>query len=81
MSWEEIKKLYPDEWVCLVDYQITGGVSINGTVIAHATEKQAFREQIHALSDRFKNIAVRFTGDVLVKNPEIPLLWQISPIR
>lgn len=78
MSWQQIRNAFPKEWVCLTDYQVTGGVAVDGIVIAHAAEKITFREQVKKLDDHFKNIAVRFTGDSLIKNPDIPLLWQIS---
>lgn len=68
---------YPDEWVALADYKEDGAISIIGTVITHNPDKKAFHEKVRELMPQYRNIAVRYTGP-LVKNPEIPLLWQIT---
>ena len=79
MSWEEILKNYPDEWVALVDYEEKGAIEIFGAVIGHHADKKTFHEKVRELMPQYRNIAVRYTG-TLIKNPEIPLLWQITHI-
>ncbi|OGQ45173.1 MAG: hypothetical protein A3H42_02315 [Deltaproteobacteria bacterium RIFCSPLOWO2_02_FULL_46_8] len=77
MNWQELIKAYPDEWVALADYEQKGAIEVTGTVIAHNPNKKIFHETIRELMPTYRDIAVRFTGQ-LIKNPEIPLLWQIT---
>ncbi|MFH1829365.1 MAG: hypothetical protein ABH871_01125 [Pseudomonadota bacterium] len=77
MSWEELVKTYPDEWVALSDYEQDGAIEIVGTVIAHDPDKKIFHEKVRKLMPQCHDIAVRYTGQ-LIKNPDIPLLWQIT---
>lgn len=77
MKWDEIVKTYPDEWVALVDYKVDDAVDITGSVIAHNHDKKSFHKTVRELMPQYHDIAVRFTGQ-LIKNPEIPLLWQIT---
>lgn len=77
MTWRQIKKSFPDEWVALTNYELTGPIEVLGKVIAHHSNKKTFYSAVGKIRDQFPNIAVRYTGQ-LVKNPEIPLLWQIS---
>lgn len=77
MTWDELVEAYPDEWVALADYEVNGTVDITGTVIAHGPDKKSFHEEVRELMPQYHDIAVRYTGR-LVKNQEIPLLWQIT---
>ncbi len=77
MTWEEIKDQFPNEWVALVNYERTSAIGVKGTLIVHNSNKKEFHKSIRALMPQYGNIAVRYTGQ-LIKNPEIPLLWQIS---
>ena len=77
MKWEEIVNQYPDEWVALAHYEEDGAVNITGTVITHNPDKRSFHQKVRELMPRYRNIAVRYTGE-LIKNAEIPLLWQIT---
>ncbi|MDP2599867.1 MAG: hypothetical protein Q8P84_03925 [Deltaproteobacteria bacterium] len=76
MEWEEIKNNFPDEWIAVAEYRRTGAIGVNGTVIAHNPDKKTFHKAVKNLMPQYHNIAVRYTGK-LIKNPEIPLLWQI----
>lgn len=71
MTWEEIRKSFPNEWVAIVDYGQSGAIGISGTVAAHAAEKEAFYQRMKAVRKLHNDIAVRYTGK-LVNNPEIP---------
>ena len=77
MTWDEMVAAYPDEWVALADYELDGAVNITGTVIVHNADKKSFHETVRELMPQYHDIAVRYTGQ-LIKNPDIPLLWQIT---
>jgi hypothetical protein len=77
MTWEEMKETFPDEWVALADYEMDGAVDITGTVVAHGPDRKSFHEKVRELLPEYQDMAIRYTGE-LVKNPEIPLLWQIT---
>lgn len=80
MTWEEIKKAYPDEWVAIAN--IEGDTespfgNIFGEVIIHDVDEAAFTRQLKKKSFQ-QTIDIRFTGEVLPDNPLGPILWQIS---
>lgn len=77
MTWEEIKAQFPDEWVALVNYEPTSAIGVEGTLIVHNPNKKEFHAALRTLLPAYREVAVRYTGQ-LIKNPEIPLLWQIS---
>jgi len=77
MKWEEIVKKHPDEWVALVDYEQAGAIEIEGEIVAHGPERKSFHEKVRELLPEYGDMAIRYTGE-LIKNPEIPLLWQIT---
>lgn len=77
MNWEEMVDAYPDEWVALVNYKEDGATQITGTVVVHNSDKKYFHEKVRELMPQYHDVAVRYTGQ-LIKNPETPLLWQIS---
>jgi len=77
MGWIEIKKTFQDEWVALADYKLTGAIEVEGVIIAHHHDKDIFYKDLGQIRDQYPNIAVRFTGP-MIKDPEIPLLWQIT---
>lgn len=78
MSWNEIQKKFPDEWVALAQYHQKDAEEIEGIIITHHSNRYKFHDMLSKLLPTYGNVAIRFTG-TLVKNPEIPLLWQISP--
>lgn len=77
MTWNEICRAFPNEWVVVVDYENKGPVEVDGVVLAHATRKSDFQESPRKIIQRYGRIAVRYTGD-LVQESDLPLLWQIS---
>jgi hypothetical protein len=77
MTWEEMKRVFPDEWVALVNYNSNTSGNIDGEVIFHLQDKSAFYKHIGEILPQYDGIAIRYTGE-LIKNAEIPLLWQIS---
>lgn len=77
-SWSEIKEKFPDEWVALIQYNQKDAEEIEGVVITHHPNRREFHERLAKILPAYGTAAIRFTGN-LVKNPETPLLWQISP--
>ena len=81
MTWKEIKKSFPDEWVAIanfVDQDETPYGAIVGEVIAHNKNEKVFTGQLKKISPETKTIDIRFTGEILPENPVGPILWQIS---
>ena len=76
MTWEEIKKQYPDEWVAVVNYESDEVGNVDGEVAIHLSDKDEFYRELSDVLSQHRNVAVKFTGE-LIKNAEIPLLWQI----
>ena len=77
MTWGEMVEAYPNEWVALVDYEQNNPAEIDGIVVVHGSDRKSFHETVGQLLPQYGNMAIRYTGE-LVKNPDIPLLWQIS---
>lgn len=40
IKWEEMVKVYPNEWIALIDYEQKNGVDIEGVVVAHDLDKK-----------------------------------------
>lgn len=77
MTWEEMKKAFPDEWVAVVNYVSNGEGDIDGEVVSHSNDKGVFYRDLKGLVRRYGDVAMEYTGE-RIKNPEVPLLWQIS---
>lgn len=77
MKWKEMKEVFPDEWVAVVNYTSDECGDVDGEVVAHSDNKSAFYEDLRLLVPRYHDVAMRYTGE-RVKNAEIPFLWQIS---
>lgn len=77
ITWDEMVRAYPNEWVALIDYQQENAVEIKGVVVAHGANRKTFHETVGKLLPQHGDIAIRYTGE-LIKNPELPLLWRIS---
>ena len=60
MTWEEMKKEYPDEWLLITDYVSDeyGGIAA-GVVERHSKEKG----EVYRLPAVDKNCAFRYTGE------------------
>ena len=60
MTWEEMKKAYPDEWLLITDYETDkfGGVTA-GTVERHSKDDQ----EVFALPAITKDCAFEYTGE------------------
>ena len=49
MTWEEMKKAYPDEWVAVVKYISDECGDVDGEVVAHSKNKDDFYQELNAL--------------------------------
>lgn len=59
LSWDEVKKLYPNEWVCLVDVERPNmGHVVSGVVYAHDPNHNALLEK----QKHLKAAAILWTG-------------------
>ncbi len=60
MTWAEMKKAYPDEWLLITDYKTDPcGDIITGVVERHSAEK----EEVYRLPAIDKDCAFRYTGE------------------
>ncbi|MFH1830789.1 MAG: hypothetical protein ABH871_08460 [Pseudomonadota bacterium] len=60
MTWEEMKKAFPDEWLLITDYETDqyGTVSV-GVVERHSTNK----DEVYRLPALDKDCAFEYTGE------------------
>jgi hypothetical protein len=77
MTWDEMKKTYPDEWVAVVNYTSDEVGNVEGEVVFHSNDKSEFYRHAKDVVSQYGGMAMRYTGE-LIKNAEVPLLWQIS---
>ncbi|MBI4861154.1 MAG: hypothetical protein HY815_12985 [Candidatus Riflebacteria bacterium] len=62
LTWDEIKKRFPDEWVVLVDSSFNENEDLTeGTVFAHGSNRDTIYDQCRRAPSPF---AVRFTGQL-----------------
>lgn len=61
LTWDEIKRKYPDEWVVLVDFHEEGEDLIDGVVFDHGRDKDAICERMKKAPSPF---AVEYTGEL-----------------
>lgn len=64
ISFEKVKKMYPDEWVLLGDPEITDTKVLGGTVVYHSKDK---KEVCYIGKDKttaFSKVTIAFTGDI-----------------
>lgn len=78
MTWSEICRTFPDEWVVVVDYENKDPVEVNGVVVVHGPDRNRFKDEIVKAMQEHGQAAVRYTGE-LIQESELPLLWQIFP--
>jgi len=77
MTWGEIKKTYPNEWIAVVNYTENEVGDVDGEVVLHSNDKSEFYRLAKDVVAKHGGMAMRYTGE-LIKNEETPLLWRIS---
>jgi hypothetical protein len=59
LSWNEMTKIYPDEWLLIVDFEVdNSGRITNGKVERHSKDKN----DVYKLPTLNKSSAFRYTG-------------------
>lgn len=60
MTWEEMKRAYPDEWLLITDYETDQyGHIITGVVERHSADK----DEVYHLPAIKKSSAFKYTGE------------------
>lgn len=60
MSWYEMKRLFPEEWLLIVDFEVdNSGAIISGVVERHSKSK----DDVYRLPQVRKNSAFKYTGE------------------
>lgn len=77
MTWEEIKKTYPDELVAVANFTMNEYGDVDGEVVIHSPDKEKFYQEVGGVLGRCGEVSIQYTGE-WIKNTEVPLLWQIS---
>lgn len=62
LSWEEIKKRHPDEWVVLGNPIIDGMAILKGTVLSHHPDKRVASLEGGERRKGFQKFTLTFTG-------------------
>lgn len=75
MTWEEMREAYPNEWVAVVNYTSNELGDVDGEVVYHSDDKDDFYRHAKDVVNSYGGMAMRYTGE-LIKNAEVPLLWQ-----
>lgn len=60
LSWDEIRRQYPDEWVVVTDYRIEGIDLLDGVVVDHGKNKEEVYGRLREAPNRS---AVWYTGE------------------
>ena len=60
MTWEEMKKVFSDEWLLIIDYEVnSSGHLVSGVVLRHSKSK----DEVYALPAPRQDMAFRYTGE------------------
>ncbi len=60
MTWKEMKKNYPDEWLLIIDFELdSSGRIVAGTVSRHSKEK----DDVYCMPSLNRPTAFRYTGE------------------
>jgi hypothetical protein len=63
MKWEQIKKIYRDEWVLVKIDDLDENLNVaSGEVLAHSGDKEKIYKEL--LRIRPKEFSIEFTGDI-----------------
>ena len=64
LTWEDIKKQYPDEWVVIGNPTFDGMKIVSGTVLAHHQDKRVASIEAGEKREGFTKFTITFTGQV-----------------
>ena len=77
---EDIRQLYPNEWVLLADAQTEGVKVLGGRVILHNPDKHQFALEGRDLVKRYQNVRHYYTGERLANQKHIGLIVRQNKI-
>jgi len=65
LTWDEIKRRFPEEYVILVDYDFDENEDlVSGVVFAHGRDRAEACDQCQRAAIKPNPIAVRYTGEI-----------------
>jgi hypothetical protein len=76
LSWNQICKRYPDQWVAIVDIEdVEGAVDITSAVVfAHCDKRDQLSPHVRAAHQQFISIGTFWTGTI--RGPS--LIWRFG---
>ena len=66
ISFEKVKKMYPDEWVLLGNPEITDTKVLGGVVVYHSKDKKEVCYIGRDKTQPFSKVTIAFTGDLKI---------------
>jgi len=60
LSWEQMKRRFPDEWLLVVDFETDASGQVAAGVVEHHSKDM---NQVAQAPSRAKRIAFRYTGE------------------
>ncbi len=76
IAFDELKKMYPDEWVLLGDPKMENTSVLGGTVLYHSKDKKEVCYIGRDKTTDFKTVTIAFAGD-LKQHRKIGMLRRI----
>ena len=77
MSFEEMKVLYPNEWILLGNPQKEDGKVLGGIVLFHSKDKRELAKNGSELVNKFDSATHIYTGE-FPKNDKIGIIRQVE---
>jgi hypothetical protein len=65
LSFDNIKKMYPNEWIYLGDPEITDNEIVSAVLIAHHSDKKELAIQNSGKGKNFSSAVIRYTGEIV----------------
>jgi hypothetical protein len=76
ISFDELKKLYPDEWILLGDPKMKNTTVLGGVVLYHSKDKKEVCYTGRDKTSDFSTVTIAFAGD-LKKHRNIGILRRL----
>ena len=76
VAFNEIKQLYPNEWVLLGDPEMNNTTVVGGTVLFHSKDKKEVCYIGRDKTEGFSKVTISFTGEIKY-NRKIGILRQL----
>jgi hypothetical protein len=73
LTWDEMKSIFPDEWLLITDFELDqSGHLISGVIVRHSVDK----DEVNRLPSLEKPFAFKYTGE-----STFPGGWRVGPSR